>query len=149
MTREEKCKYAFEKGYSYDPLTGKVFGIHGKEITRKHKGYTAINLRINGVLYNLFGHQYAWYLVNKECVDEIDHINGNPSDNRWTNLRSVTRNENQWNRKNAKGYYFNKAMGKWKSTIYINWKGKHLGYFNTEQEAREAYLKAKEQYHII
>ena len=149
MTRDEKCKYAKESGYTYNCLTGKIYGIKRKEITRRHKGYIAINLRIGEKNENLFAHQYAWWLCFNEVVNELDHINGIRDDNRIINLRSVTRSQNQWNRKTAKGYCFNKAMNKWKSTIYINSKGKHLGYFNTENEAKNAYLQAKEKFHVI
>lgn len=149
MTREEKCKLAVEMGYKYDPINGKIYGVKGKQITRTHKNYVCINLKVEGKNHNLYGHQFAWYLMFKECVDELDHINGNPNDNSLINLRPVTRNENQWNRKTAKGYYFNKRENKWKATIYYHSKGIHLGYFNSEEEARKAYLEAKEKYHII
>ena len=149
MTREEKCKYAKERGFKYDPLTGKIYGIKGKEITRRHKGYIAINLFIQGKNENLFAHQYAYWLCFNEIVEELDHINGVRDDNRIINLRSVTPQQNQWNRRTAKGYYFNKAEGKFRAKIYLNWKEIHLGYFDTEEEAKNAYLNAKEKYHII
>ena len=149
MTREEKCKYAKESGYTYNCLTGKVYGIKKKEITRRHKGYIAINLRVGEKNENLFAHQYAWWLCFNELVDELDHINGVRDDNRIINLRSVTRQQNQWNRKTDKGYYFNKREGKFRAKIYLDWKEINLGYFNTEEEAKQAYLNAKEKYHII
>jgi hypothetical protein len=149
MTREEKCDFAIENGYKYDPLTGKIYGMRGKEITRKHKGYICINLKVRGKNHNLYGHQLAWYYMKDECVEELDHINGIPNDNRFVNLRSVARNENQWNRKTAKGYYYNQREKKWKAQIWFNSMQIHLGYFNTEFEARNAYLQAKEKYHII
>jgi len=63
MTREEKCKYAKESGYKYDVNTGKVYGIKGKEITRRHKGYIAINLRVGEKNENLFAHQYIFEIL--------------------------------------------------------------------------------------
>ena len=70
-------------------------------------------------------------------------------DNRILNLRSVTHQQNQWNRTKAKGYYFFKRDKKWKSKIYLNNKEINLGTYNTEEEARTAYLQAKEIYHKI
>ena len=85
------------------------------------------------------------------CPDnmQIDHIDGNRVNNSLSNLRVVTRQENQFNRTTAKGYYFRKDIGKWMAQICSNWKVKHLGCFNSEEEARAAYLKAKEIYHVI
>ena len=144
MTREEKCKLAIERGYTYDPETGLIYNRFKKEMRNKlnNKGYIRIESDIH-----LLGHNFAWYWVNKECVDEIDHINGVRDDNRIVNLRAVTKNENQWNRLTAKGYYWNKKAQKWKSQIQLNNKVIYLGLFNTEQEARNAYLAAKEIYH--
>jgi hypothetical protein len=79
----------------------------------------------------------------------IDHVNGNPSNNRIENLRLVTHQQNQFNRKRARGYSWHKQNKKWRAAIRINGKKKHLGYFESEQDAREAYLKAKEIYHLF
>ena len=57
--------------------------------------------------------------------------------------------QNSFNQKRAKGYYFHKKAKKWKSQIKLNGKLKHLGLFESEQEAHQAYLKSKEIYHII
>lgn len=47
-----------------------------------------------------------------------------------------------------KGVSFKKASNKWRTRITINGKQKHLGYFKTEIEARQAYLKAKKENNI-
>jgi hypothetical protein len=146
MTREEKCKLAIEMGYTYNPETGKIYSRFGREITGKfNTGY----IKINNNKFELVGHQFAWYWVNKEIVEQIDHINGIRDDNRICNLRSVTHQKNQWNATKAKGYTWNKRVNKWKSQITINNKKIYLGYYDDENDARQAYLKAKEQYHII
>jgi len=79
---------------------------------------------------------------------EIDHINRVPDDNRIENLRLVTPDENKFNT-NAKGYNWNKRNKKWQARIKINKKSKSLGHFNNEEDARQAYLKAKKEHHII
>ena len=149
MTREERCKLGIEKGILYNPETGKVTSKFGREYYKKHKGYIRIQMITNKKTYYIFAHQFAWYWINKECIESIDHINGIRDDNRICNLRSVTNQENHMNRTKAKGYTFNKVSNKWHSTICINYKKIYLGCFNTEEEARAAYLKAKEKYHII
>jgi hypothetical protein len=149
MIREERCKLAIERGFTYDPETGKVFNRFGKEINSKLNNYININMRLNSKRYNLYVHQFAWYLVNKEVVEQIDHINGIRDDNSISNLRNVTHQQNQWNRKTAKGYYWDKNVKKWQAKIKLNNKTIYLGYFDKEEDARNAYLEAKEKYHII
>lgn len=78
---------------------------------------------------------------------QIDHINGNRSDNRLENLRIVNNQQNQFNRKNTKGY--TKNGNKFISKIKINRKEIYLGTYITEEEAKQAYLEAKEKYHNI
>ena len=80
---------------------------------------------------------------------QADHINHNTLDNRKCNLRIVTNQENHFNRRNTKGYFWSKSTGKYKAYITINRKQIHLGYHNTSKKARQAYLKAKKEYHKI
>ena len=150
MTREEKCLLAIKKGFTYNQETGTIYGPTGKEITCKLKdGYINIQLYLNDKKYNLSGHQFAWYYINNECVKQIDHINGVRDDNRISNLRNVTHQQNQHNRTTAKGYTWNKKRNKWQGKIVLNSKNIYLGLFDKEEDARAAYLKAKEKYHII
>lgn len=147
MTRLEKLELAIELGYTYDPETGKIYGIKGEEIKSKVKaGYIKIVSRKFG---ELLAHQFAWYWVNKEIVKQIDHINNDRADNRIFNLRSVTSEQNNWNRTKTKGYTWNKTADKWQSQIMISGKYIYLGIYDTEDDAKQAYLNAKEKFHII
>lgn len=85
----------------------------------------------------------------KSGVDVIDHIDGNPLNNCVANLRITNSSGNAQNRKDVKGYYWFKKNKKWRARIQLNNKIINLGLFNTEEEAREAYLVAKRKYHII
>lgn len=149
MTREERCKLAIERNYTYDPETGLIYNRYGKIVSKPdHKGYIQLDTSINKKKYKLKGHHFAWYCFYGNCnTDQIDHINGIRHDNRICNLRNVNQNKNQWNRTKAKGYYWDKKANKWRSQIKINSKKIYLGYYITEQEARNAYLAAKEIYH--
>jgi hypothetical protein len=151
MTREERCKLAIERGFTYNSETGKILYNGKNDYKYSHNGYLKLYLYKDRKKYELRAHQFAWYWVNKECVEEIDHINGIRDDNRICNLRSVTRQQNQWNRTTAKGYYkqIYKDSIYYIAQIYINTKRINLGSYNTEQEARNAYLQAKEKYHVI
>ena len=150
MTREEKCKLAIERGYTYEPETGLIYNRFGKLITYKsYNRYVQFTLSLNNIKYKVFAHQFAWYWVNKECVEEIDHINSIKYDNRIKNLRAVTKHQNQWNRQKVKGYWWNKSSEKYRVQITFNKKNLYLGLFETEEEARNAYLEAKQIYHVI
>jgi hypothetical protein len=148
MTREEKCKIAISLGIKYEKETGKVFGIRGKEIKCKNDGYIQIGICHNNKHFFLKAHQFGYYCVYNKIVEQIDHKNGIRDDNRITNLRSVTHQENQFNRIGVKGYTYNKKRNKYQSQIWYNNKSIYLGRFDTEEEAREVYLKAKNKYHI-
>lgn len=87
-------------------------------------------------------------IMNTPAGMETDHRDRDGLNNQKHNLRIVTHQQNGFNR-NAKGCYFIKRNKKWRAKIMLNSKRIHLGYFKTESEARQAYLKAKEIYHII
>jgi hypothetical protein len=147
MTREERCKLAIEKGFTYDSETGLIYNRYGKELKKINKGYICFYVTKYDKKYYLLGHQFAWYWVYKECVEEIDHINRIRYDNRIFNLRSVTKQQNSFNRINVKGYSFQKGTNKYRADIRFNNKTIYLGLYHSEQEARNAYLQAKEIYH--
>jgi hypothetical protein len=110
-------------------------------------GYTQIE--INKRIYRL--HRLVWLYHNGVIPDNlcIDHINMNKNDNRIENLRLVTLQENTFNKRDTKGYYFAKNIQKYRAVIELNDKKISLGDFKTEKEARIAYLKAKRKYHQI
>jgi hypothetical protein len=148
MTREEKIKLAIEKGFTYDEMTGKIYGVRGNEITCKLNGYINLFICLDNKKYNLKGHQLAYYIKYGKIVDCIDHRDGNRANNKIDNLREVTKQQNNQNRTKAKGYYHFKRDNNFKAQIKVDNKTIHIGYFNTEQEARQAYLDAKKKYHI-
>lgn len=77
----------------------------------------------------------------------VDHIDNDKSNNRVDNLQLITTRENNSKDKKNKtskytGVSWNKKSNKWVAHIKINGKSKHLGYFENEDEASEAYQKA-------
>ena len=88
-------------------------------------------------------------IMNPPPGYQIDHINGDKLDNRRCNLRIVTASENQRNRRNVKGYTYCKRNKKWLAYLFLDGHFKNLGYFKTEEEAKEARQVAKEKYYTI
>lgn len=71
----------------------------------------------------------------------VDHVNQNKLDNRFENLRHVTKSKNALNT-NASGTYFvksGKRKKRWTAKVHVNGTSIFLGYFLTEHEARAAY----------
>ena len=107
------------------------------------KGY--IRIQIGEKHY--FAHRLIMIAFVGESEQEVDHIDRNKSNNNFENLRYCSRTENALNRDyvdNAKGYGWHKSNKKWQAIISIDGKLKHLGYFDNEQDARTAYVVARE-----
>ena len=97
----------------------------------------------------LRAHRVIFYLYYGRWPNgPIDHRNGIRSDNRVANLRECTVSENTQNQHKARGYSWHSTHKKWIAHIQIPFgKLKHLGYFNSELAARQAYLSAKSALH--
>jgi len=120
----QDCKGSVRLGYNVVGLNQKYFYRH------RIIAYAFLGLDVNNL------------------KKSIDHIDRNKLNNNLNNLRIVSHQENMFNT-NAKGYEFDKRINRYASYITLNSKKIHLGYFDTEEEARNAYLKAKEKYHVI
>lgn len=99
-----------------------------------------------GGIDDIFAHLIAWVLEYGELPEHsIDHIDGDPTNNRIENLRDVPHKINMRNRKlssaNTSGFtgvYWHKEQQKWRSTVMTDQKRQHLGNFDTIEEAVEA-----------
>jgi len=150
MTELERCKWMKKIGFTYNPKTGQLIGVFGNEITAKSRGYFICQFWRNSKKYNIYAHRLAWFLhYGRLPNNQIDHIDGCRTNNKIDNLRDVTNQQNQWNQTKAKGFSWNKQKEKFSARIKVNGKIKHLGFFNTEQEAHTAYLNAKKKRHNV
>lgn len=142
---KERLSYDADTGlftWNYSMANGKV---RYKSIAGRigNRGY--IQISVNKSLY--LAHRLVWLYIHGEFPAVfIDHIDGNPSNNRISNLRPATRVENQRNRKiqstntsGVKGVSWNTAKSKWVATIAVCGKRIYLGAFDTVAEATEVY----------
>ena len=124
---------------------------------RLHNGYPRVwigsrkNKRACHFVHNIIT---LCYLGEKPQGYQTDHINSIKTDNRLENLQYITPQQNCQKRKtrngrNVKGYYLTK-YGKYVARITAdNNKPISLGTYDTEEEARQAYIDAKLKYHNI
>jgi hypothetical protein len=148
--------FKFIKGFEKYMVSdyGRVFSIKSHKFLKPHinsKGYYLVNLYNNGIVKHFRIHRLValHFLENPENKKCIDHINGNIKDNTINNLRWASLCENSHNAKirkdnttGIKGVYFNKELNKYCVQIRIKNKRKHIGCFNSLEEATIARKKA-------
>lgn len=119
--------------------------VVGAQVPRGH-----FQLGLNGTTYKV--HRIIWKYIHGTEPLQIDHIDGDPSNNKIENLRSATNTQNNQNKKltklnktGFKGVSFSKKYKVFIAQIKINGKNKHLGSCVTAEEAYQLYCaKAKE-----
>ncbi len=110
-----------------------------------------LNVRVGRASYRL--HRIIWLMVHGTCPDEIDHKNGDPSDNSLENLRGANRVQNIRNgsrhrdgSSRFKGVSLRSDTGKWQVRLKANGKIITVGCFSSETDAAEAYDKAAKKH---
>ena len=113
-------------------------------------GYILINFR--GAKKG--AHRLAWlYTTGEWPAHDVDHINGDRTDNRWLNLRESNdcmnaQNQRKAHSSNATGYLGASKFGnKFRAQIQVSGKVMHVGLFDTAHEAHEAYVAKKRELH--
>jgi hypothetical protein len=99
-------------------------------------------------------HRIIWLMHYGTLPKILDHIDGNPLNNRIENLRECSDSENLCNAKirsnntsGIKGVCWFKPRQKWRARISLNKKEYHLGYFDTKEEAEIAVIDARPKIH--
>jgi hypothetical protein len=154
MLTQERLKEVLR----YDPVAGMWTWLVDKSQRTKvgmraggfDKGYLRIS--VDGERFKSC--RLAFLYVNGKFPDgEVDHINRDKSDDRWTNLRVVTKAQNGHNRKapstntsGHRGVHFQKTTQKWIAYLTVNGKRIHLGSFVFYQKAVATRLEAEKTY---
>ena len=143
----------------YDPDTG-IFtwkvrtarSVKVGDVAGCSNGRDYLQISVQSRLYK--AHRLAWlYMRGEWPTDQIDHINRIRTDNRSSNLREVTNNQNLQNKSkysnNTSGHpgvCWCKQNSKWRATIRHNNKRIHLGYFDDIEDAIAARKAAEKLY---
>lgn len=137
--------------FAYDPETGilywkKSFGNFieaGMTAgSPRKKGHLGVQFKNRAYMV----HRIIWKMVTgKDPIDEIDHEDNNPSNNKFDNLREATSQNNNSNcslavnnTSGVKGVNWNSHRQKWQARIAFNYKRIHIGFFDNFEEAVQA-----------
>ncbi|MDA9581152.1 HNH endonuclease [Luminiphilus sp.] len=135
--------------YWKEPRGGRTVGRLAGTLNKS--GYRHIVIDSTSYL----AHRLAWMRChNQDPGDmQVDHIDGNPSNNHIGNLRLVYSAGNQRNasisRHNTSGFngvHWHKAAGKWAATMHVGGKVNHLGTFTSKDDAIAARQAANERH---
>jgi hypothetical protein len=104
-------------------------------------------VELQGKMYYIHRLIALKFIDNPDNLSDVDHIDGDKQNNKIENLRWVTHQQNNMNKRiqsnNTSGFIgvsFYKSRNKWVAQITVN-KKIHLGYFATAELANEARLK--------
>lgn len=116
-------------------------------------GYIVINF--SGRLWR--AHRLAYLFMTGDVPPkgmDMDHINGDRADNRWVNLRTATRSQNNYNMRRTKlnvsgvkGVSWVAERGQWLARITVEGRKIHLGQFDEKERAIAARKEGERRYH--
>lgn len=142
---------------SYDPKSGEFTWLVTPSGRAKRgdvagcvsaAGRGRVEIRIKGRLY--LAHRLAWFYCHGEWPSQfIDHIDGNPSNNKMENLRIATlaqNNQNRMKKPNStsvwKGVSWDRQRSMWACQLSEGKKHLHRTYHTDERDAAEEYIFA-------
>ena len=125
--------------------------VVGQEVGSEHgRGYRAV--QIDGKNYKL--HRIVFLMHNGYFPEQVDHINGDKTDNRIENLRAATNSENQknvpvrpWSKTGVKNVTKRKDRDAYMVTVSVNGKRKTIGYYKDLELAELVSIEAQNKHY--
>lgn len=148
------------KYLTYNPETGEFLWKHRPDARPQWNGRYAgkragsVSARKDRHIvfrpFTIKEHRLAyWFMTGVMPSGQIDHINNNPADNRWSNLRLATESQQKQNTKRRldnksgfKGVSWSTQKGKYVARINVNGKAIHLGSFENPKDGHKKYVEA-------
>ncbi len=135
--------------WKVDRRNNKIKGTQASRL-KKSNGYQEVTINKK----KQYAHRIIFMMFNGYWPEQIDHIDGNRSNNLISNLREATNAQNNRNTKlrvnnttGFKGIYFHKQNKNFVARITVDYKEIHLGCYKTAEEASQAYKKAALELH--
>lgn len=94
------------------------------------------------------------YMTGEFPAGDVDHRDGERTNNRWSNLRVVPRSVNNQNQRKAQRHNKSGYLGvspnrkRWAASIVVNGAKTHLGTYDTPEDAHAVYVEAKRRMHV-
>ena len=148
--------------FTYNEFTGELLWKPNVRLKYKNgaiagsssntNGY--VQVQVNNKMH--LAHRIIWEMKNGPIPKGllIDHVDGNRTNNKLSNLRLCTKSQNTCNGKlrstntsGFRGVSWSRSMSMWRSQIRTQNGPMNLGYFETKEEAYAARLKAEKEYH--
>lgn len=124
------------------PFRVRFFNLYG--------GY--VQVIIDRIPY--LAHRLIWKMMTGNDPNEVDHMDGDPSNNAWSNLRLATSAENNRNRRigsrnksGVKGVCWEAKRRKWRATVGIGGKLEWIRRFDDLAEAEQQVAEARARLH--
>lgn len=143
----------------YDPDTGNFTRVKSKNqnkvgsVAGSKEKFGYVSIKMDGKSYRANRLSFL-YMTGCFPVGIVDHINGNPSDDRWCNLRDVDYSQNcmnsrtpKTNKSGVKGVCWDKRDKRWKAQIFVKGIKKHIGNFKDLISAELAVKKYRNEHH--
>jgi len=151
LTQEELINsFNYKDGFLYRKYSRPTKNANKPSGSLTSYGYWEIKFNYTSYL----AHRLIFLYHHGYLPEFIDHIDGDPLNNKINNLRPATTSQNQYNKKvhktnklGIKGVYLHKITGKFEARISANGVRQYLGLFKSADQAGEAYKKASIQKH--
>lgn len=138
----------FKNNMVRNSFNGRYAGCVAGSIERE--GYVVVRLNKS----NYKAHRIIMAMQGEDQSLEVDHIDGDRSNNKLTNLRTCSISENGFNRRyqsnnrsGTKGVYWLESENRWRVVIGYHGSKIYIGQFSDLEEAREAAASARDMYH--
>ena len=151
LTQEEALRlFEYRDGALYNKVQRQRAKVGDEVGFSVQKGYK--RFRCNNTLYLV--HRVVFLMHHGYMPQFVDHINGNPQDNRIVNLRASDPVSNSWNAvgkrlgaSGVKGVSWYKRYSMWRVQVVANGVTHHVGYFSELEDAKKAAEAAREKHH--
>ena len=127
-------------------------GVSAGAIVGCDNGFGYKTTKIDGVRYRV--HRLIFMMFHGFMPETVDHIDGNPLNNRIENLREATRSQNQQNRtkpktgkNHVKNVYFDKSSAKWRVSFKLNGKQRSFGSYEDLELAELVAIETRNKLH--
>ena len=139
---------------TYDKDSGNFYRVNTNKLIQVNPDRDGhIRFRVKNI--KIYAHRLAWiYITGSFPENCIDHIDGNPSNNKFTNLREATNKENSRNSKmfktntsGVKGVYWHKGKSRWYAHCRVDNKRHFVGTFKNIIDAEKAVNAFREKHH--